>query len=348
MDIGYLLMLQGARESLPSFIETFFLWFSAIADGPVLVALAMVVYWCVDKRAGQFACACFAAGNFVCQLLKNIVCVYRPWIRSEAIIPTANAIEGAGGYSFPSGHTTGAGTVLGSFAWLARKKHIWITVVCILAVLIIAFSRNYLGVHTPQDVIAGLLIAVLMIALTQMFFRWMDRYDALMPGHSKDGLVVGVVFVVCIASLVFIVLKPYPLDFVDGVLLVDPESMQKGSFEGAGALMGMALGWLLERRMVGFSTAGLTRSQRIIRGVVGVIIVGAVYVGCDVLFKALLPYLWAKYLEMFVLCIVALFVVPYLFGRFPERFGWDNTKEPTLDDEDNSVELEGAIVDWSD
>lgn len=321
MDIQYLLVLQGARESLPGFIEQFFLWFSFVADGPALVALALIVYWCVDKRTGQFACACFAAGNFVTQLAKNLVCVYRPWIRSEAVVPTADAIEGAGGYSFPSGHTTGAGTVLGSFAWLARKRHVLITVVCVVAVLIIAFSRNFLGVHTPQDVLVGLFIAVCMIALTQLFFRWLDRYDALMPGHSKDVMVLVLVFLVCIASLVIVTLKPYPMDYVDGVLLVDPESMQKGSYEAAGAFMGMALGWFLERRFVGFSTDGLELRERVVRGAVGAVIAAAVYVLCDVAFKAVLPYLWAKYLEMLVLCVVALWAVPLLFGWIGARFG---------------------------
>lgn len=349
MDIQYLLMLQGARESLPGIIEQFFLWFSYVADGPALVALALIVYWCVDKRAGQFACACFAAGNFVTQLAKNLVCVYRPWIRSEAVVPTADAIEGAGGYSFPSGHTTGAGTVLGSFAWLARKKHVWITVVCVISVLIIAFSRNYLGVHTPQDVLAGLLIAVCMIALTRLFFRWLDRYDALMPGHKKDVFVLVLVFVICIASLVIVMVKPYPMDYVGGELLVDPESMQKGSFEAAGAFMGMALGWFLERRRVGFGTDGLELRERFARGVVGAVIAGAVYVLCDVAFKALLPYLWAKYLEMFVLCVVALFVVPLLFQRFPQRFG-EGDASPLDDRMDNEPEptMHGAIVDWAD
>ncbi len=321
MDIDYLLALQSARDSLPGAIEQFFLWFSYVADGPALVALALIVYWCIDKRAGQLACFAFATGNFICQFMKNLFCIYRPWIRDTRVLPTADAIEGAGGYSFPSGHTNGAGTVLGSFAWSARKKHLWLSIVCVLCVLIIAFSRNYLGVHTPQDVLVGLCIAIMSIALASCFLRWIERYDALMPGHNKDIVAVVAICIACIASLVVLALKPYPLDYVDGELLVDPESMLKGSYEAVGAYMGMALGWLLERRFVGFSTAGLTVKNRIVRFVAGVAVAGLTYVVGGALFKLVLPYNIAKLVTLALLCILSLFAVPLLFKRLPNLFG---------------------------
>lgn len=334
MDIEYLLALQGLRESLPGAVESFFLAFSFIGDGPALVALGLVVYWCVDKRSGQFALTCFAAGNFVNQLIKNLACVYRPWIRDDRIIPTADAIEGAGGYSFPSGHTAGTATMLGSFAWLARKKRLWISVVCIIVVLIIAFSRNFLGVHTPQDVLMGLIEAIVMIALTQAFFNWLDRYDALMPGHNKDVTVAIVVFVICIASIIIVALKAYPMDYVNGELLVEPEKMQKGSFEAAGVFMGFALGWVLERRIVSFSTSGLSMNDRIIRGVIGVAITGVTYIGGELAFELFLPYLWAKFATYFLLTFMALFVAPLAFDALERR------RRTTLSDQEREVDFD--------
>lgn len=319
MDIQYLLALQNLRGSLPGAIEQLAAWFSMIGDGPALVALVLVVYWCVDKRAGQFAFIAFGSANFVSQLLKNIVCAYRPWVRDAAVLPAEASIEGAGGYSFPSGHTTGTTSSLGSFAWLARKSHRWITVICVVVILLMGFSRNFLGVHTPQDVLAGLLVALVMIALAQAFFNWIDRLDALSPGHGKDIIVMAVALVLAAASIAFVTLKPYPIDYVDGALLVDPVTMQKGSFEAAGIVAGIAVAWVLERRFVGFTTAELDMKSRIVRLVIGIAIVGATYVATDIVFKATMPYNWAKLAAMFCVVFMAVFVAPLAFNKIEER-----------------------------
>ena len=321
MDLAYLHALQGLRESLPNAVETAFELLSYVGDGPALVALMFLVYWCIDKRAGQFALAAFGFGNFVSQLLKNIVCAYRPWVKDPTIVPADGAVDGAGGYSFPSGHTTGTATSLGSFAWLARKKRKWITVVCTIVILLMMFSRNFLGVHTPQDVIVGLLIAIVMIALVNAFFNWIDRYDALMPGHNKDIVVMVVALVLCVASIVVVVLKPYPMDYVDGALLVDPVTMQKGSFEAAGIVAGLVVAWVCERRFVGFATEGLDMRARIIRFVIGIVVVGISYVATDVIFKAIMPYNWAKLFAMIIVVFMGFFVAPLLFNKLEKRNG---------------------------
>lgn len=319
MDIQILLALQHMRESAPDFLTTFLIMLSYVGDGPILVALVLIVYWCVDKRSGQFSFFAFSTANYVNQLMKNIMTVYRPWIRDAAIVPAEQAIEGAGGYSFPSGHSTGTASSLGSFAWLARKKRVWITVVCVIIILLMMFSRLYLGVHTPQDVLVGLLIGLIMIALTQVFFNWLDRYDTLMPGHNKDIIVAVIIIVLSVASVAFVMLKPYPMDYVDGVLLVDPVTMQKGSFEAAGICAGVAISWVLERRFVNFSTDGIDMRTRVIRFFIGIVIVGITYVATDVVFKAIMPYNWAKLFALFCVVFMAIFVVPLVFNKVEKR-----------------------------
>lgn len=319
MDISFLLTLQELRGSFPDIVTTLLVLLSYIGDGPALVALMLIVYWCIDKRAGQFSFFAFSFGNFVSQLLKNIACVYRPWVRDAAIVPAEEAIEGAGGYSFPSGHTCGTATSLGSLAWLARRKHKLITVVFVLVILLMMFSRVYLGVHTPQDVLVGLLIAIISIAIAQAFFNWVDRYDALMPGHNKDIVVMVVALVLCIASIAVVVLKPYPMDYVNGTLLVDPVTMQKGSFEAAGIVAGFVVGWVLERRLVNYSTAGLDMRTRLLRFVIGVVFVGIAYVATDVIFKAIMPYNWAKLFAMIVVTFVGMFLAPLVFNKLENR-----------------------------
>ena len=309
MDIDYLLALQNLREGAPDILSGFLSLLSLIADGPGLVAIVMIVYWCVNKRAGQFTMAAFMTSNLICQFIKNLVCVYRPWVRDPRITPPESVLEGAGGYSFPSGHAAGATSSLGSFAWILRKKYLVWSIVLVVIALLIVFSRNFLGVHTPQDVLVAVGIGVLAIWLTIRFFRWFE------DNEDKDWLVAAAAIAVSLITLIIVIVKPYPLDYVDGKLLVDPIEMQKGSFEASGVVIGVVLGWLLERRMVQFSTdsASIDLRGRLIRGIVGIVIVGIVYFVGNALFKAVFGLLWGKLLAMAVLTFVAMFVVPFVF-----------------------------------
>lgn len=319
MDLHYLLVLQNLRNSLPNPVETFFVYLSVIGDGPILVALVLTIYWCIDKRSGQFSFIAYSSATFVSQFLKNIVCVYRPWIRDTAIVPAQASIKGAGGYSFPSGHAAGTASSIGSFAWLERKRRKAIAVICIVFIALMCFSRNFLGVHTPQDVLVGVVIALVAIALTQLFLNWIERCDAVEPGHNKDIIVMVVVIALCAASIVVLVVKPYPLDYVNGVLLVDFVEMQKGSFIAAGIYAGLSVSWVLERRFVDFSTEGIDTKTRLVRFAIGVIFVAISYLVTDMAFKAIMPYNWAKMSAFAIVVIVAVFVVPLVFSRIEQR-----------------------------
>lgn len=104
------------------------------------------------------------------------------------------------------------------------------------------FSRNDLGVYTPQDILAGAATGVAASGLARGALRWADA------GPRRDLLVLA-------AVIAYAALKPYPKDYVNGVLLVDPVKMQPDAFSVAGAVAGLLLGWVWERR-VRFETAG--------------------------------------------------------------------------------------------
>ena len=79
----------------------------------------------------------------------------------ESMKKVEAAREAADGYSFPSGHTQSAATLFGTLAaWLRRG---WLTVACIVMVLLVGFSRMYLGVHTPADVGTSLVIGTVLV-----------------------------------------------------------------------------------------------------------------------------------------------------------------------------------------
>ena len=86
--------------------------------------------------------------------LKNLVARTRPY---EVVEGLALLIEKQGDYSFPSGHTCASFAAAGVY-WRMLPKKFGIPLVILAAM--IAFSRLYVGVHYPTDVLAGLLIGL--------------------------------------------------------------------------------------------------------------------------------------------------------------------------------------------
>ncbi|MFK7904035.1 MAG: phosphatase PAP2 family protein [Chitinophagales bacterium] len=73
-------------------------------------------------------------------------------------------------YGFPSGHTSAAVTVWGGLALLFRKK--WLTYLSIALIILIPFSRVYLGVHFLADIIGGYILGgIILWALYQLILK---------------------------------------------------------------------------------------------------------------------------------------------------------------------------------
>ncbi len=130
-------------------------------------------------------------------------------------------------------------------------------------VALIAFSRNYLGVHTPQDILVGVGAGLLVMWLTVQLIAWVDKN----PG--KDILVMCAGIAVAVAVAVFAAVKSYPVDYdAAGKLLVDGAKMANDTYKGVGWCIGFLTGWILEKRYIDFSTdvSMMTRITRLTTG----------------------------------------------------------------------------------
>lgn len=95
-------------------------------------------------------------GNLI---VKNLVARSRPF----TLNPNINLlIPEPSEYSFPSGHTLSS-TIAATIITLTNKKFGWVV---IPLALIIAFSRLYLQVHFPTDIIGGIVMGVIIGSLT--------------------------------------------------------------------------------------------------------------------------------------------------------------------------------------
>ena len=86
--------------------------------------------------------------------------------------------EHAGGYSFPSGHTTAATAAMMALVFTYGRKALSFAVPFIV---LMGASRNYLMVHYPTDVIAAMIVgtvaALCSYAVTIAIFKLCKRYE---------------------------------------------------------------------------------------------------------------------------------------------------------------------------
>lgn len=116
---------------------------------PTDVLLVVVSVWRRRWPAAAFATAALAGSGLLNMACKRFFARPRPALW-ESIAPESS-------FSFPSAHAMGSmtlATVLILLAWPGRWR--WPVVVAMLVfVPLVGFSRVYLGVHYPSDVLAG-------------------------------------------------------------------------------------------------------------------------------------------------------------------------------------------------
>jgi len=250
MDIDYLLLLQRFRENIHDALTPFLENLSLFAVS-FLIMIPVFVYWVVDKKKGLYTLVSYYLCCGFNAMLKLTACIYRPWIRDPRIRPAGDAITTATGYSFPSGHTVTAGPIYGGLAVSAWSWKKWVSVILILLALLTGFSRNYLGVHTPQDVIVGMLESILWLFLTMKIFQYVEKHP------EKENIFLLASFIIGWLGIVYITFKPYPMDYVDGKLLVDPQKMMNDGYGDIGLLIAFPVARFIEKTWIKFKAAGL-------------------------------------------------------------------------------------------
>ncbi len=146
---------------------------------PILVGIACVVWWRVTKLWLDPALLLGAMVTSTAIAFVVKVIVKRP--RPAADLQVVPGLENS--FSFPSGHTTGAATLVLVTAYLlwnrrrgGRSFTAW-AVVSVIIVAIVGGSRLYLGYHFVTDVLAGACLGVVTLGLVVAASRWLDLRD---------------------------------------------------------------------------------------------------------------------------------------------------------------------------
>lgn len=305
MDIAYLLFLQNMREATNGVMNSFMAYITTYGEELLTMMIVAAIYWCVDKNQGIYTMMTWGAGRLLNGFLKVTACVYRPWIRDARVIPVDGAKTTATGYSFPSGHTTNATAVFGSIA-LNKKITKTLRYLMMLMILLVAFSRNYLGVHTPQDVIVGCGSTVILL----LFIKWLlVKVDE----HKNLDIVVLVIGILLnIGVMIYAGTKGYPVDYdASGNLIVDPLKMAIDTYKGCGFSLAVLLSWFIDRRWLKYQPEGkiINRVTCYVAGIIGYFVI--VYVVVPVLPKSIVGYI----LDRFIRLVYVMLIVPFVISR---------------------------------
>lgn len=225
----------------------------------VFIVAAIVVFWCLSKSCGYYMMTVGFAGTIINQFLKLWFRIPRPWVKDPNFTIVESARAEATGYSFPSGHTQNAFAVFGSPARFF--KNTVLRIVFIFLIALTAFSRMYVGVHTPLDVGVSLIVGTILVFVIYPFFRDMDK------SPKKVYIIFGIFIVLAAAFVAFVELYDFPAD-------IDAENYASGLKNAYMILfcaIGLMLTFFIDTKYVRFHTQAVWWAQ-IIKVVVGLAI----------------------------------------------------------------------------
>lgn len=229
-------------------LDRFMLLVTQLGSQQAYIVLLLIAYIGVDARSGRGLAIAFLTGFYLNEQLKAAFHTQRPFQLEPGVVRSQAALATAQGSGFPSGHAQGATMFWGLAAFYARRR--WFAGLAVAIIVLVSLSRLYLGVHLPIDIVGGIAVGSVVVALALALGRWRRTV--------ARGAVVG-----------FGLLVPLALH----LLFPTPDS---------GVLMGALAAFLIGPELVPHVTDGPWRGRLVLTGI-GIAVVFGVQLGSHVL-----------------------------------------------------------------
>ena len=171
-------------------IQPAFTWLmrmiSDLGSVPAYVLFVLIAAHRISRPALARLALLMLVSLYVNGFIKDVAGIPRPYLLAPAAIHPAVLYSDS---AFPSGHAQMAAAFWGAVA-LARRR-VGVTIAAIVWVAAVGFSRLALGVHYPQDVIAGALFGLLLAVAGRAFWPAVERHLAHWPHSARLALAVG-------------------------------------------------------------------------------------------------------------------------------------------------------------
>ncbi|MEF9941692.1 MAG: phosphatase PAP2 family protein [Lachnospiraceae bacterium] len=295
--MNFLKLLEGIRTPV---LDQLFQFITYFGQELIIIAVICVLYWCANKRFAYLLGFSYFSAGLCVQTLKITFRIPRPWVLDPGFHAVESAIPGATGYSFPSGHTQGATCLFAPISF--STKHIWMKGLCVLAFLSIGFSRLYLGCHTPKDVLVSLGIS--------LFLSWLVwRGQHFLLDDTKY-----IKWIAAALTLASIGVSLYALFLLNDNIIT--QKYASDCCKAAGAGLGFAVGWYIERTCINFNTHTRTLIGQVLKLVLGLSIALGIKIGFQTLFGG---SILSKMVQYFLLVLWVLAIYPYCFSKFQKK-----------------------------
>lgn len=263
-----------------------------LGDEPFFLLVLPLVYWCIDRRIGARLALMLMLSGWTNGVLKSLFDLPRP----AAVDHRVEEIRRARGGGLPSGHAQNTVVFWGFLAIALRKPVLWVAFAA--AVVMVPLSRLYLGVHFPSDLVAGLIVGGALLAACLILTPRVEAWLA----ESTTGTRMVVAVVVPVA-----------------LLLLSGES--RVASRSSAALLGLAVGLVIERRWVRFTPVGASIRRRALAWLFGAAVLFWLWLGLGPVLDAVPAPADADILRYIMLGLwvaagaPALFVAAGLFSR---------------------------------
>jgi len=174
--------------------------------------LALIIFLGKNMKLRTFliALVCVALTILICDqvashLIRPIVQRLRPANLENPISEWVHVVNGyrGGRYSFPSAHASNTFGLAFFLMYLFRNK--LLTTIMLLWAFLNCYSRIYLGVHYPGDILAGLLVGLMAASFAYwIFLKWSDERPDHYPLYAvKLPVMVWLLSLLCLCMYAF-------------------------------------------------------------------------------------------------------------------------------------------------
>ena len=192
-----------------------FFW-AIYSDKWTWIPFILVIVYCLLRPGnwkhrlliiGSVALLFLLSDFVVSSFIKNVICRPRP-SHDPAVMSLLSYVNDyrGGAYGFPSNHASNGFATATFLALLFRNR--WVTLSTFLWAVGSCYSRMYLGVHYPTDILCGALLGTLFAFLVFILYKKAAKRLALLPYRaiyvSREMLAIPFIFLLTVLTLLIL------------------------------------------------------------------------------------------------------------------------------------------------